>query len=554
MQTGSGAVPTNPARLRSVAELTAVFAFAALSAAFVILDVLGVREGAFNPKDRVDLGIELVARVLMLMLAIFAAIRTQSDPEVRLLVWAVLLVSLDTYWQTTYKHLGGRSLEWVEMVVKYVGIGLGLGLLLRLCSRFGDAPPIRFRSFLHDWSFVIGAALSAIGLLHGVLYIQQPCQYFVSGECLLRDDVTVLSTKAYLTADAAIRLAIVAAAVIGYRFSTLAYKQRTMLVAYFSVWFALGTAIDFLARQQLPDAAVIFLQVGDAVTTLLFPLGLLYAATRKRLFDVEYVVKITTSFSLSWVVIVLLIAGLETFLEELWKLSQEHWLTPLKGSKAASEAVDYFVVTIKFSAGVLFVLLWRPCEKWLEKVFDRTMPERTERIDRLRELIKKIPYIASLTELRTELRDGLSAAVSAKFADIFLHDGKAGFGAYLSNRVPEPLYLREDEPPLTEIARGGDVCLSCHDVKVPQAELAVHMPVRGKPYGILICGAPLHEILHFARDERENLKEFAAVAGSALFAFGAKLRAKPIFGNDSAKKTPRKKPAAVTSSPPQEAL
>jgi hypothetical protein len=80
------------------------------------------------------------------------------------------------------------------------------------------------------------------------------------------------------------------------------------------------------------------------------------------------------------------------------------------------------------------------------------------------------------------------------------------------------------------------------------------MPVRGKPYGVLICGAPLHEIVHFAHDEIEHLKEFAATAGSALFAFGAKLRPEPAATGERTKKTPRKKPAAVTSAPPQEVV
>jgi hypothetical protein len=529
--------------VRLGADQVAVFACAALSAAFVILDVRG---GAFDAA-RPDLGIELVARVLMLVLALLAAVRMRNNPEARLLVWAVLFVSLDAYWQTTYKHVGGRPLEWTEMVVKYVAVGAGLGLLLRLCSRFGDAPPMRFRSFLHDWSLAIGAALAAIGLMHGIVYIQH-CYYFdpATGECIA-DNATILSTRAYLIADAVVRLAIVAAAVIGYRYSTLQYKQRTMLVAYFSVWFALGTAIDFLARQPLPYFAVLLLQVGDAVTTLLFPLGLLYAATRKRLFDVEYVVKMTTSYSLSTLVVVLLLAGVETLLHELW-------MKPFHPEEQPSKESMLFLVAIEFFAGVSFVLCWKPFERWLEKVLDRTMPERTERLERLRGLINKIPYVASLTELRKELREGLSAAVSAQFADIFLHDGKAGFGAYISNRAPEPLYLSESEPPLTEIARGGHVCLGCQDETVPKAELAVPMPVRGKPYGVLICGAPLHEIVHFAHDEIEHLKEFAATAGSALFAFGAKLRPEPAAPGKRAKKTQQKNAAAVTGSPPQEAV
>src|ERR1700682_2289050 len=105
METGPVAAPTLPARLRAGSERGAVFAFAALSAAFVVVDVLAVRDGAFEPPGRLELWIELAARVLMLVLAVFAATRTRSDPEVRLLVWAVLLVSLDTYWQTTWVHL-----------------------------------------------------------------------------------------------------------------------------------------------------------------------------------------------------------------------------------------------------------------------------------------------------------------------------------------------------------------------------------------------------------------------------------------------------------------
>ncbi|MDB5039839.1 MAG: hypothetical protein JWN27_565 [Candidatus Eremiobacteraeota bacterium] len=532
-----------PPTARSGSERVAVFACAALSAAFIVLDVKG---GAFDAA-RPDLGIELVARVLMLILALFATVRMRSNPEVRLLVWAVLFVSLDAYWQTTYKHVGGRPLEWIEMVVKYVGVGAGLGVLLRLCSSFGDAPPTRFRAFLHDRAYAIGAALAVVGLVHGVIYIQH-CYYFDpgTGECVF-DNATLFSTRAYLIANAAVRLAIVAAAVIGYRRSTLEYKQRTMVVAYFSVWFALGTAVDFVARQPLPYFAVLLLQVGDAVTTLLFPLGLLYAATRKRLFDVEYVVKKTTSYSLSALVVLLLLAGVETLLHELW-------MGPFHGEEHPSRESSLSLVAIEFFAGVLFVLCWKPFEKWLEEVLDRTMPERAERLERLRGLINKIPYVASLAELRTELRDGLSAAVSAQFADIFLHDGNAGFGAYISNRAPEPLYLSENEPPVTEIARGGHVCLGCQDEKVPKAELALPMPVRGKPYGILICGAPLHEIVHFAHDEIERLKEFAATAGSALFAFGAKLRPEPPGTGERPKRAPRKKPAAVSSSPPQEAL
>ncbi|MBV9438496.1 MAG: hypothetical protein JOZ24_00740, partial [Candidatus Eremiobacteraeota bacterium] len=141
-------------------ELLALGGCIALSAVLLVIDAKG---GGWNPA-RPDLQIELVARGLMLVLALFAVTRTAGDRDTRLLIWAVVLVSLDAYWQTTYRHLGGRPLEWAEMIVKYVAVGTGLGVLLRLCAQFGDAPRMRFRALLHDWSFAIGGALTAVGL------------------------------------------------------------------------------------------------------------------------------------------------------------------------------------------------------------------------------------------------------------------------------------------------------------------------------------------------------------------------------------------------------
>jgi hypothetical protein len=489
----------------SVPRRLGVYLGVALSAAFIVLDAVG---GGLNPR-RLDLGIELVARALMLLLAVLAARRTQGDRNLTLLLWAVICISLDTYWQTTYRHLGGKPLEWIEMGVKYVSVGLGLGLLLRLCASFGDAASSRLRASLGRSALALGAVLSLIGFWHGIVYIQN-CRFFVTGtdQCIIGDRA-VFALDAYLIADAMLRAAIVAAALIGYLRSSPEFRQRTLLVAFASVIFALGTIVHFLARLNLPYDAGLTLEVVDALTTLLFPLGLLYAATRKRLFDVEYLVKRSISYTLASLIVAVILVAVELFIHDLL-------LALLK--TGGNRPLEYAV-------GVPFLLLWKPLEQYISERVDRViLPERQKRRDRLRSVIARIPFVENLVELEQILRHALGHAVSATFADIFVHDGKGGYGAYLSSRDPRPPYLPESQPPLPLLARRKHVCLGCNHEEIPDAELAVTMPVGGKPFGILLCGRPdRNEVDHFATDEIAEISMFATMAASALFAHGVKL-------------------------------
>ena len=84
-----------------------VYLVIAISAGFVVVDTIG---GGLT-RNRPDLAIELVARVFMLVLAVLASLRTQGDRDLRLLLWAVICISLDVYWQNTYRHFGGKPLE-----------------------------------------------------------------------------------------------------------------------------------------------------------------------------------------------------------------------------------------------------------------------------------------------------------------------------------------------------------------------------------------------------------------------------------------------------------
>jgi len=494
-----------PSIQMSVPRRLGVYLCVAVSAGFIVLDAAG---GGLN-RTRPDLGIELVARALMLVLAVLASSRTQGDRHLRLLLWAVICISLDTYWQNTYRHLGGKPLEWIEMVVKYLAVGLGLGLLLRLCASFGDAPAERLRSWLRDWWLAPAAVVSLVGLWHGVVYVQS-CFFFVHGtdQCIIGDQ-GVFALDAYLVSNALLRVAIVVAALIGYLRSSAEYRQRTLLVAFASIIFALGTIVHFLARLNLPYDAVVVLQIVDAGTTLLFPLALLYASTRRRLFDVEYLVKRSVSYALASLIVAGILVAVELFLHE--RLFQ---LLDIKENRL----LDYAV-------GVPFLLLWRPLEHRIgERVDHILLPERQRRHKRLRAVISRIPFVEDLVELEQLLRRALTDAVSATFADIFVHDGKGGYGAYLSSRDPQPAYLPEKQPPLPLLARRKHLCLGCNHEDIPDAELAVTMPVGGKPYGILLCGRPdRDEVDHFASDEIADISTFATMAASALFAHGVKL-------------------------------
>lgn len=554
-----------------------VYVCVALSAGFIVLDALG---GGLNPK-RPDLVIELFARVLMLVLAVLAARATRGDRNLRLLLWGVVCLSFDTYWQTTYRHVGGKPLEWLEMSVKYVGVGLGLGLLLLLCARFGDEAGSRLRAAIRRWALPFGAALTAVGLWHGMLYIRS-CYFFFPGrdQCIISDQA-LFALDAYLVLDALLRATIVVAAVVGFVRASPDYKQRTLLVAFASVVFALGTVVDFTARLQLTYDAAAVLQIADAVTTVLFPLGLLYAATRRRLFDVEYMVKRSVSYTLASLIVVglwvaavalldaalrqhapagasaalaigvvfnrqlrgaarwtvaqvaahrretiLFVSGLLIAVVELTLHQRVHDLA-VAALAAVQHGKPEESPLLEYAVGVPFLFCWKPLADGIDRRVERFVsPERAKRRDRLRSVIAEIPFVATLAELKAVLHKALRTALFARFASIYLHDGEDCYQAYVwsPDREPEPRFLCETEPPVPRLTRRRHICLGCADKGIPDGELLLRMPVGGKTFGIFLCGPPRRaEVLHFAADEVAELEVFAATAGNALAAHGAKI-------------------------------
>jgi hypothetical protein len=555
-------------------QLLGVYSCVVLSAGFIVVDAAG---GGLD-RNRPDLAIELFARILMLVLAVLAARGTRGDRQVQLLLWGVICVSFDTYWQTTYRHLGGKPLEWLEMIVKYIAIGLGLGLLLRLCAGFGDESGDRLRATVRRWSLAIGGALTAVGLWHGVLYVQS-CYFFYPGraQCIISEQALV-TLDAYLVVDALLRATIIVVAVIGYVRASDGFKQRTLLVASSSVVFALGTVVDFLARLQVTYDVAVVLQVVDAVTTVLFPLGLLYAATRRRLFDVEYAVNKSISYTAATLVVVFLWGATVAFVETLlhhaalaggsaalvvtaafservrragrwaWagiaarrtrimlgmaavliiaiELSLHHHVVPRLISGLFGVKLNEDGPVFKYGYGFIFLVFWKRIEKIIERGVEHFVsPERAKRRDRLRSVIAKIPFAKSLAKLNDLLNDALHTAFFSTFADVYLrHPGSDRYDPYMSSadREPVPRFFHESQPPVPRLARRRHICLQCKDKGIPEVELMLPMPARGTLFGFISCGPPKRpEVEHFMNDEIAELAHFAATAGNALALHGA---------------------------------
>jgi hypothetical protein len=503
--------PATPSRAEGIALYTCV----ALSSALLVADTLAID---FD-HPRADLVIELAARAVMLVLVLMTVKRFREDSDLRLLPWAVVLVSLDAYWQTTYRHIGGRPLEWLEMVVKYLATGAGLALLLRVCARFGTKHDALQR-YLDLGSVALGVLLVVVGIAHGVLYIGS-CYFFVpsTAQCIVTAPAE-RALQAYLSVDALTRVVIAVAAVIGYIRAPRPYRERTLFVAYFSFWFALGTAVDFVGRMPLPHYAVALLQVADAVTTAFFPLTLVYTASRNKLFvSGTSLIRRTVRYGMPSLIVAAVAAGVEVYLH--------------RGAlETTAKKLHVEEQNLEYAVGVPFLLAW----KLLEELFKRTpledaverliKPENAAQRDRLQSFMNAIPYIGELHALERHLETALTHGISATFADIFWRDAMGNtFDPLVSNRTPLPPPLRATDPSVRRVAAGKHVRLNGKDESIPGADIAVPMPVAGKQYGVLICGPPHGEEAHFEETVVKHIKEFATTAGNAIFAL--KQRGKP---------------------------
>lgn len=477
----------------------AVYVLVALSLAFVIADTIGDWH-----RHRVDLQLESLARIFMLVVAVLAAYLTKGHHSTRLLMWGLVGISLDVYWETAYGYGG---FQWVAMAVKYLGVPFGLVCLTRLAANFGEGERSGIRELIYVAAPAMGVAVAAVGLMHGFLYITD-C-YRINGGCEFVSVFAIRTYGWYVVADALIRIVTIAAATIGLFASPEKYRSRLVLIAASCVLLAAGTSIDFLAR-VIPGATAWIpgLQYVDALTTLLFPIGLLIALLRRQLFDLDYVIRRWLAFTMAVGFSVVAFTVCEELLQAA--LSKFAW------NVGPRWLPDVFI-------GVAVTLLFKPVDKIAMESIDRyILPDRKKRLDALRRLAGKLALADNIAELLRQLKT-LKKAAGATFADIFLGDGRGDYAPFTWSTEACPAPVMGTASVVQRLGVGKAVRLKDHNRIVPKAHLLLPMPVAGKLFGILACG-PKHldgEDDRYDPQEVSELEAVARQAGAALYALHA---------------------------------
>ena len=462
--------------------------------------------------SRLDLELEFLSRASMLAVAAFALRATRGDACARLLVWGLIGVSFDLFWQTNFDP--GWS-QWSAMTIKYVAVSAGLATLLRLTAVYGDGTS-RFRTVIAAAAPWFGLVLAITGLLHGSLWITQ-CRADCDPAEHPIDALAITSYNGYLLLGAVLRAAMIAAAVAGIATASPRERQRLILVTVACVLFATGTLVNFSARlvpfEGMPSRET--RDVLDAALTLAFPLVLWIAILRRRLFDVEYVVRRALVYGFVILAIGLSITVAEQILHyEIGKWGDD----TLIAEHVGPEAKDRFEMLVEIGVGLALALLFKPLEEAATRRVEHAMaPEREKRLDVLREIAERIPLIASAPDLERRLLRSLERGTDARFVEAYVRDPDGGYAAALA-APGTALHLPGDAA--ATLARGKPLKGAAAQGLVPGAELALPMVIAGKLFGILVCGSKRSEV-SYAPDELRELTAIAREAGSSLFAFRA---------------------------------
>ncbi|HEY9085896.1 MAG TPA: hypothetical protein VIN40_08205 [Candidatus Tyrphobacter sp.] len=477
----------------------AIYAFVALSLAFVVVD--SVRDWHLH---RADLQLESLARLFMLVVAVLAAYLTRGHHHTRLLMWGLVGLSFDVYWETAYGYAG---FQWVAMAIKYLGVPFGLVCVTRLAATFGEGPRSGVRELIYRAAPAMGVVVAALGLLHGYLYITN-C-YRVGGGCEFISTLAIRSYGWYVVADALIRIVTIAAAVIGLFSSSEKYRSRLVLIAGSCVLLATGTSIDFLARVVPPATVWISgLQYVDAVTTLLFPIGLLIALLRRQLFDLDYVIRRWLAFTIAAGFVVITFA----VCEQLLQIALSRFTWPI-GPRWLPEVL----------VGVAITLLFKPVDKLSMESIDRyILPDRKKRLDALRRLAAKLALTDNIADLTRQL-ETLKKSAGASFADVFLRDAGGDYAPFTWSTEVRPALVAGTASAVQRLSAGKAVRLKERNRTIPKAHLLLPMPVAGKLFGILACGRKYLDSEDDRYDPAEigELEAVARQAGAALYALHA---------------------------------
>jgi hypothetical protein len=329
-----------------------------------ILSLLAALYDVLNVGASVDyryLWPESLARILMALFALVLTRNAWHQARARLLVVALLGLSLDLYWQTPWAYVPDWA-RWSAMLVKYAGVSVGLLAFLRFATHLGGARPTRVGTVLNAAAPWIASALFVVGTIHGAFWIASgqaggtlaPAMYKYSHPTYL----------GYLALAILVRMAIIVAAVEAAA-SRSVDRRSTLIVAVSVAFFGLGTILNFGARlPPFHDQGPGWADAIDSLGTLLLVLGLALAGRRRQLPGIEMPALIDRA----------LFAGFQGVLVSCCFVTVE-WaansavVEGLVGKSSLAEHKD--ILSLVVALGIAWTL--KPAEKWAERFLP---PER----------------------------------------------------------------------------------------------------------------------------------------------------------------------------------
>jgi len=451
---------------------------------------------------RPELWVEALARIGMCAVGAFLALTGQKTREQQrlatLLAWSLLGSSLDLFWQ----ELPEGRIQWLAMLVKYAGVSFSLGALLKLTACFREAGCTGIRGILRRISWWAAAAMFAAGVFHGVTYIDI-CQ-----EACNPASLPALAYYAYLLIDAALRLAIILAVVVGFVEAPRSERPRQLLIAISCLFFTFGTVANFLTRfPYLEDKFGDALSIIDSVTTLIFPIGLAIAARRRELFSIDWVVDRALLAGTYCAVFLIAFKGVEYAGHELF-----------------SERLGALNAVV---AGLIAWVLKPFEEKANHALVNFVLPDRASRFRLLRKLGEGIALVENRHSLEDQVMGTIKKATDATFAAAFTRNDSDQYELAMPR-----FHKNQTLPSLTQIAcvpqktnnefddlrRGHDLRRERAGKVVPEADLVLPMLIAGKLFGFFALGPKQSEMPHYDPAEIRELSIVARDVGAAMFA------------------------------------
>ncbi len=468
--------------------------------------------GAYGMPDR----LWALVRLCMLAFALLTAWRSRGNRPARLLTWGLIGASTNIYWQW-YGYWGfpGQpdSRFWIlfPLVLNYAGVAYGTMQLLRFAASFGSGDVRGIRAAVARHAGWVFWALVAFGLVPQILKLSPDITLIPGWDdtYLSRSDTRAVHAV-YLLADAAAKLLMIAAAVIGWRCAQPAERRRMLLVVVAFSAYALGTAVHFVGYALLGDS--LFLHGVDAMLTLMLPVGLVSAARSNLFLDVELFVDPAVAFGLSIVAVAVVVYLLDVGGNKAVDILSQVIGFIFRGSSINPNLVAAFT---GLTAGALFIVAINHFhDRIVHHVRNRIFPGRAERLEKLEDALADVVVSHSLERFTATMRTALYEYAKARYAQIYVRDGRGEFLPLLAGVVGSAP-VSEREPEVQTMATTGQwVQLDDVPSRIPGV-LAFPMTVSGTMVGFVVCGPSIVQA-RYGEDEIKKLAALARVAGAAL--------------------------------------